>query len=112
MQKSTAQRFGLSSQQTGGLSVNQMREMHRSAEAQARNDALILRSANRAPGERVSYQERLQERHAFSNGGVFDASLNRHSDEMVVEYARQTHTRSAAEVIAEVRKRTQRRNIP
>jgi hypothetical protein len=70
-----------------------------------REDDLILRAANRKPGERVSYKERLEERHAFTSRGMFDGGLCRTSDDTAYDYMRSTMTRSYDDVVREARAR-------
>lgn len=110
LEQRTAQRFHLDPNACGNMSVSEMRNMHLRANQQAENDQIILQAIHRKPDQRVSYPDRLAERHAYSNAGVYDASLSRHSDELLVEYAQNRNTRSVEEVNREVLQRAKKRN--
>jgi len=91
-----------------------IRENRREGKKVAREfetDRLILQAANRRPGERVSYQESLAERHAFAERGAYDAGLYRHSDanDEIYGTTGTTTFKNSSDIIKETRERQQKR---
>ncbi len=91
-------RAAISQQQKLNLVIKQ-------SKLEQKTDELILRANNRRPGERVSYQDRLEERHAFTRRGDYDAGLCRHSDDLLNESMKSSHTRSYNDIVEEAKKR-------